>query len=93
MCPKHLGGGWGGGGGSIRQTVASQSKQFCCCGIMFCMCRMVLFTAFYALFSPDSLFWVSLFQILTDQATPVSTQSKIKYYIKLSKQAKSRQNS
>ena len=48
-------------------------------GIMFCMRRMVLFTAFYALLSLDSLFWVGLLEILTDQTTPVSTQSTIKY--------------
>ena len=28
---------------------------------MFCMRRVVLFTAFYALLSTDSLFWVRLF--------------------------------
>ena len=28
---------------------------------MFCMRRVVLFTAFYALLSLDSLFWVGLF--------------------------------
>ena len=45
---------------------------------MFCIRRMVLFTAFYVLLSLDSLFWVGLFQIQTDQTSPVSTQSMIK---------------
>ena len=42
---------------------------------------MVLFTAFYALLSLDSLFWVGpfFFFFLIDQTTPVGTQSMIKY--------------
>ena len=46
---------------------------------MFCMRRVVLFTTFYALLSLDSLFWVRLFQIQTDQTTQLSTQFTIKY--------------
>ena len=45
---------------------------------MFCMRRVVLFAAFYALLSLDSLFSVGLFDIQTDQTTQVSTQSTIK---------------
>ena len=66
-------------------TVASQSKKKIC-GIMFCMCRVVLFTALYAFLS----LWVGLFEIQTNQTTQVSTQSTIKYELKLSKQAKDR---
>ena len=43
------------------RTVASQSKLNFFHGIMFCMRRVVLFTAFYALVSLHSLFWVGLF--------------------------------
>ena len=43
------------------RTVASQSKIKFFRGIMFCMRRVVLFTAFYALLSLDSLFWIRLF--------------------------------
>ena len=58
--PQAFGWGVGAGGYMPVQTVALQSKQIFCCRIMFCMCRMVLFTAFYALLSPNSLFWVIL---------------------------------
>ena len=54
------------------RTVAAQSKIKCFRGIMFCMRRMVLFTAFYALLSLDCLFWVGLFEIQTDQTTQVT---------------------
>ena len=50
------------------------------------MCRVVLFTALYAFLS----LWVGLFEIQTNQTTQVSTQSTIKYELKLSKQAKDR---
>ena len=45
------------------RTGGSQSNVFLLYfrGIMFCMRTVVLFTAFYALLSLDSLFWVGLF--------------------------------
>ena len=45
------------------RTGGSQSNFFLLYfrGIMFCMRTVVLFTAFYALLSLDSLFWVGLF--------------------------------
>ena len=57
MCPQALVG--GGGVYMPVRTVASQSKIIFF--MEFCMRRMVLFTAFYALLSLDSQFWVSLF--------------------------------
>ena len=43
------------------RTIAHRVISFLFRGIIFCMRRMVLFTAFYALLSLDSLFWVGLF--------------------------------
>ena len=44
---------------------------------MFCMRRVVLFAALYALLSLGSLFWVGLFEIQTDQTTQSTVHDKI----------------
>ena len=44
---------------------------------MFCMHRVVLFTTFDTLLSLDSLFWVRLFEIQTDQTTQWRVYDKI----------------
>ena len=60
------------------RTVASQSKI-----IIFAeLCLYAQDGAFYCFLYTslsffDSLFWVGLFQIQTDQTTPVSSQSRI----------------
>ena len=61
------------------RTAASQSKKYFAELCFVCIRVVVLFTAFYAFLSLDSLFWVGLFEIQTDQTTQVSTQSMIKY--------------
>ena len=47
---------------------------FVCAGCFYCF----YCTSFFFFFSLDSLFWVGLFWIQTDQISPVCTQSKMK---------------